>query len=208
MTAFVALGLSRLDLYHSSIALFRNGFFQVISAHTGTGFQTIYPVQFMHDWGSLAVFGVMCAMSLGGCVNSTTGGIKALRLGIVGKAFIGDAKYYVSPESAVFFQKIHHIKDMILSEKQMRAACMIMIAYITTFFIGGVIGMLCGYPFVESFFESISATGNVGLSCGITSPDMPDALKITYIVQMWAGRLEFISVFALIGFMVALIKGR
>lgn len=208
LTAFVALGLSRLDLYHSSVALFRNGFFQTLSAHTGTGFQTIYPIQFIHDWGSLAVFGIICAMSLGGCVNSTTGGIKALRLGIVGKAFINDVKHYVSPESAVFVQKIWHIKDMILSEKQMRAACMVLIAYVSTFFVGGVIGMLCGYPFVEALFESTSATANVGLSCGITSPSMPDALKITYIIQMWAGRLEFISVFALMGFIYALIKGR
>ena len=85
---------------------------------------------------------------------------------------------------------------------------MVMLAFISTFFVGGIIGMICGYPFIESFFESTSATGNVGLSCGITSPFMPDALKITYILQRWAGRLEFISVFALIGFIVAIVKGR
>ncbi len=208
LTAIVVLGLSRLGIYEGAIMMFRKGFFQVVSAHTGTGFQNVYPIQFMHEWGSLALFGVIFAMALGGCANSTTGGIKALRLGIVAKSFISDVKQFVSPESAVFFQKIRHIKDMILSEKQMRSACMIMLAYICTFFIGGIIGMICGYPFIESFFESTSATGNVGLSCGITSPFMPDALKITYIVQMWAGRLEFISVFALIGFVFAMIKGR
>jgi hypothetical protein len=29
-----------------------------------------------------------------------------------------------------------------------------------------------------------------------------------YIFQMWAGRLEFMSVFTLLGFVVAAIKGR
>jgi trk system potassium uptake protein TrkH len=37
---------------------------------------------------------------------------------------------------------------------------------------------------------------------------MPLGLKLTYIVQMWAGRLEFMSVFALIGFFIAAIKGK
>jgi trk system potassium uptake protein TrkH len=37
---------------------------------------------------------------------------------------------------------------------------------------------------------------------------MPVGLKITYIVQMWAGRLEFIAVLALIASVVASIRGR
>jgi trk system potassium uptake protein TrkH len=69
-------------------------------------------------------------------------------------------------------------------------------------------GMFFGYPFLASLFESTSAAANVGLSCGITSIDMPLALKITYIIQMWAGRLEFMSVFTLLGFFIAAIKGR
>jgi trk system potassium uptake protein TrkH len=61
---------------------------------------------------------------------------------------------------------------------------------------------------VYSLFESTSAAANVGLSCGITDVNMPAALKLTYIFEMWAGRLEFMSVFTLIGFLVAAIKGK
>jgi len=68
--------------------------------------------------------------------------------------------------------------------------------------------MFCGYPLLDSLFESTSASANVGLSCGITLPSMSAVLKITYIIQMWAGRLEFMSVFVLIGFLVAMFKGR
>ncbi|MBI5145379.1 MAG: hypothetical protein HZA27_04255, partial [Candidatus Omnitrophica bacterium] len=46
------------------------------------------------------------------------------------------------------------------------------------------------------------------LSCGITNAAMPAALKATYILQMWAGRLEFMSVFTILGVLVAMIKGR
>jgi trk system potassium uptake protein TrkH len=68
--------------------------------------------------------------------------------------------------------------------------------------------MFYGYPFLDSLFESTSAAANVGLSCGITTPGMAAGLKLTYIVQMWAGRLEFMSVFTLIGFFVAAVKGK
>jgi trk system potassium uptake protein TrkH len=68
--------------------------------------------------------------------------------------------------------------------------------------------MFYGYSFLDSLFESTSAAANVGLSCGITTPSMPEGLKLTYIVQMWAGRLEFMSVFTLIGFFIAAIKGK
>ncbi len=206
--SLVALGLTQTNVYTNALGIFRKGFYHLISAHTGTGFQTIYPLEFVRDWGSLSLFGLIVAMGLGGCVSSTTGGIKAMRLGIVFKVFTNDVKQYISPPAAVFFEKIHHIKDTILTDKQMRSALLIMIAYIALFFIGSGIGMVYGYPFMESVFESVSAAANVGLSCGITDPAMPGVLKVTYVLQMWVGRLEFISVFALVGFFYAMVKGK
>ncbi|MBK8808858.1 MAG: hypothetical protein IPO21_20360 [Bacteroidales bacterium] len=35
-------------------------------------------------------------------------------------------------------------------------------------------------------FESSSTLGTVGLSCGITNPEMSPVLEVTYIIQMWA----------------------
>lgn len=205
--SLVALGLSKMHVYPGVVAMFRKGFYQLISAHTGTGYSTIYSSQFISEWGALSLFGIICAMALGGCLSSTTGGIKALRLGIIARAFANDIKQYVSPESSVFVEKIHHIKEVILTDRQIRSACLITIAYIVIYFMGGVIGMVCGYPFLDSFFESVSASANVGLSCGITQASMPLILKIVYVMQMWIGRLEFISVFALIGFVWVLIRG-
>ena len=204
----VAIGLSQTNVYANAFGIFRKGFYHLVSAHTGTGFQTIYSSEFVRDWGSLSLFGLIVAMGLGGCVSSTTGGIKAMRLGIVFKVFTNDVKQYVSPPAAIVFERIHHIKDVILTDKQMRSALLITIAYMALFFMGAGIGMVCGYPFMESVFESVSAAANVGLSCGITDPMMPTVLKITYILQMWVGRLEFISVFALVGFFYAMVKGK
>ena len=203
-----ALGLAQVNIYPQAVALFRKGFYQLISGHSGTGFQTIYAAQFNQDWNHLAIVGVICAMALGGAVCSTTGAIKMLRIGIIFKALIEDVKRIILPERAIVVQKFHHIKEIFLEDKQARSALLITLAYLALYGIGACVGMFFGYSFLDSLFESTSAAANVGLSCGVTMPSMPVALKYTYIIQMWAGRLEFMSIFTLIGFFVAAIKGR
>ena len=203
-----AIGLTKLGVYPKAIMLFRKGFFQLISGHSTTGYMTIYARQFINEWGNFALVGLILAMALGGCICSTAGGIKMLRIGIILKALKEDIKRIILPEKAVMFQKIHHIKDTFLDDKQVRGIFLVTLSYIVLYGIGTFIGMFCGYPLLESLFESTSAAANVGFSCGVTDTSMPAVLKITYIIQMWAGRLEFMSIFTLLGFIVAAIKGK
>ena len=206
--AIVAAGLIPTGTYSEAVMLFRKGFYQLISGHTGTGFMTIYAGQFTNEWSHLALVSVICAMALGGAVCSTTGAIKMLRIGIIFKAFKEDLKRIILPESTLVIEKFHHIKTVFLTDKQVRSALLITLAYLVLYGLGSLVGMFFGYPFLSSLFESTSAAANVGLSCGITTPSMPAALKITYIVQMWIGRLEFMSIFTLIGFLTVAIRGK
>ena len=119
-----------------------------------------------------------------------------------------DIKTLALPEHAIITQKFHHIKTIFLEDRQVRTVLLITVAYITLYALGTLVGLWCGYPVLDSLFESTSAAANVGFSCGITDASMPTILKVTYIIQMWAGRLEFMSVFALLGFFVALFKGK
>jgi trk system potassium uptake protein TrkH len=204
----VVIGLNQVGSYPRALIMFRKGFYQLASAHTTTGYMTIYARQFIDEWGNLAIVGLICAMALGGGACSTAGGIKMLRLGIIAEALKQDVKRIILPERAVVEQRLHHLKEIFLEDKQVRAALLITVSYLVLYGIGTLIGMFYGYPFLDSLFESTSAAANVGLSCGITVPSMAAGLKFTYIVQMWAGRLEFMSVFTLIGFFVAVIKGK
>jgi trk system potassium uptake protein TrkH len=204
----VTIGLNRLGVYSNALILFRKGFFQLISGHTTTGYMTIYAQQFIKEWGDLALTGIILAMALGGSACSTAGGIKMLRVGIIFKALKQDIKTLAVPEHAILTQKFHHIKTVFLEDGQARTVLLITIAYIALYALGTLIGIWCGYPVVDSLFESTSAAANVGFSCGITDAGMPAILKVTYIIQMWAGRLEFMSVFALLGFIVAFFRGK
>lgn len=209
LTFFItAIGLNQFKIYPQAIVLFRKGFFQLISAHTTTGYMTIYAKQFLTEWGGVAMIALICAMALGGSICSTAGGIKMFRMGVIYKALREDMKRLLLPRSAIFIQKFHHIKDVFLNDQQVRSVVLITISYLVLYLIGAIVGMIFGYPLLDSLFESTSAAANVGLSCGITNTNMPAILKIIYIIQMWMGRLEFIAVFALLGFFVALIKGQ
>jgi len=74
----------------------------------------------------------------------------------------------------------------------------VFILYMITYITGGLVGMAYGYSAGDALFESTSAAGGVGLSIGITSPFMPAGMKWLYIIEMWAGRLEFLALMALI----------
>lgn len=204
----VAFGLKLQHTYPAVISFFRKGFYQLISGHTGTGYMTIYARQFINEWGDLALAGIIIAMAIGGSSCSTTGAIKTIRIGVIFKGMLQDIKRIIVPEAAVVVDKFQHIKEFVLEDKQVRSAALITLAYIVLYILGAIVGTCFGYPFLDSLFESTSAAANVGLSCGITQSSMPAFLKITYIFQMWAGRLEFISVFTLIGFLIAVMRGR
>lgn len=210
MLAFflVAAGLQQSGIYPQALNLFRKGGFQLLSGHTTTGYMTIYARQFITDWGNLALAGLIAAMACGGCICSTAGGIKMLRIGIAFHALQQDIKKILLPQRAVFVQKFHHIREVFVNDVQVRSALTIILLYLVLYILGAIVGMFYGYPFLESLFESTSAAANVGLSCGITDVTMPAGMKITYIIQMWAGRLEFVAIVALAGFILAFFEGK
>ncbi|MFC1709727.1 TrkH family potassium uptake protein [Candidatus Omnitrophota bacterium] len=204
----VLIGLSHDKIYDGGSVLFRKGFFHLFSAHTGTGYSTMYAQQFGSMWNPLSIIAIIIAMSLGGCVGSTTGAIKMMRISLIFKAFRAEIKRLMFSDSTVVVEKFHHIKENTIGDKQVKNILMISFAFIALYLFGALIGVFFGYSFTASLFESVSASANVGLSMGITQPSMPALLKITYIFQMWVGRLEFIAVFVLIGFFISWLKGK
>lgn len=202
----VLFGLSRTNLYPDAVSGFRRIVFNVLSAHTTTGLQNVYARQFILEWGDFGIFIMIVVMLIGGSACSTAGGFKGLRVGIVFKGIIMDIKKILTSERNVKVYKYHHIKDHPLDDGVIKASSVIIICYIVLFGIGTLLGVYYGYPLASAAFESASVTGNVGLTIGISTPDMPVAMKLYYIIAMYMGRLEFISVFALIGYTIGGIK--
>ena len=64
--------------------------------------------------------------------------------------------------------------------------------------VGALVGIAHGYDAISSIFESVAMASNGGLSSGIVSRGMPPTLEAVYILEMWAGRLEFVTLLALV----------
>ena len=190
---------------YSPLFVFRKGFYQLISAHTGCGFANMGVTE-LKGLGALPILAIIFAMMIGGGVCSTTGGIKLMRIGLVFKSFVMEIRKWMMPNKAVYKDTYHHLEDTIVEDKKIRNAFVFFGMFLAVYLGGALVGMFLGYPALPSLFESVSATANVGLSLGITSPSMPALLKVTYIIQMWLGRLEFFSVFVSLGFIFSLFK--
>jgi len=206
LTAFAVLKLSQSGVYMDAVSAFRRVVYNVLSAHTTTGFGSIYAQQFAREWGDFGILIMVIAMLIGGSACSTAGGFKGLRVGIVIKGIIADVKKILSPERNIRVEKYHHIKDYVLDDPTVKGAALIIVCYIVLFGITTLLGTFYGYPLAQSAFEAASVSGNVGLTIGVTTVSMPALMKVQYILAMYLGRLEFISVFALFGFVIGGIK--
>jgi trk system potassium uptake protein len=208
LSAVALLGLARFGAYTEAGPLFRTGFFTMLSAHTGTGFSVTPPTLFLTHWGLVAPAAVVGAMALGGMASSTAGGFKAIRVGIAAKGLWQDVRRLLMPESALVVTTYHSQRRHILRDDQIRSAMTVLLLYLLTYIGGGLLGLFYGYEFTASMFESTSATANVGLSVGMVGPELETPLKVVYIAQMWAGRLEFMAAFALFATVIAAARGR
>ncbi|MDP3177179.1 MAG: potassium transporter TrkG, partial [Spirochaetaceae bacterium] len=202
--SIVACGaLARAGVYPGFATLFRKGFYLMASGHTTTGLMNVYARQFALDWGNVALLAMIIAMLLGGSACSTAGGFKALRVGIIWKGLVREARRLLAPSSALVEQRYWYHGERTLEDGILRNASFIVILYCATFAAASLAGTIAGYPFLDSVFESASVTGNVGLSIGVTTAAMSGALKVVYILVMWAGRLEFTAAIALAGLVAA-----
>ncbi|MCX7831845.1 MAG: TrkH family potassium uptake protein [Actinobacteria bacterium] len=206
--AISLVGLISSNTYSTSLTRFRFSLLQISSAVTTTGFSNI-PTQVMFGtWNELAILGVSLAMALGASACSTAGGIKAIRIALDLKGIYHEVRRIINPESSIIYTYYHHIRQQAITDNQVKMAGLITLSYIALYFIGALVGIYYGYPFIASLYESISATANVGLSSGITSPSMPALLKVVFILQMWLGRLEFTALLALFGYLLIILRRR
>lgn len=205
----IAFGLVSAGTYDTATALFRKGFFTLISAVSSTGHQVNAGTTYLTDWGVLAPAAIVGAMAIGGMASSTAGGIKAIRVGLAFKTLVHDIRRILLPESALVVTTYHAGKRRILRDETSRAATTVLLLFTVTYLVGALVGLLYGeFDITATLFESVSVGSNIGLSVGVTSPEMPRALMAVYVIQMWLGRLEYVAVFALVGYLASIVRGR
>jgi trk system potassium uptake protein TrkH len=175
---------------------FRLAAFQVVSIMTTTGYATKDIASGWFGAPSRLIFIVL--MFIGGCVGSTGGGFKVLRIAILTKVIrrelfrlrtpLGSVSTIVVDGEPVRMGEIQRIAGLFFVWAALLAA-------------GGVVtAILSRYGGLESLSGMFSAVNNVG-PCFIPTAELPrlsPAVKIVWIFGMLAGRLEILPALLLL----------
>ena len=207
LTLLVLVGLGVAGTYADAGALTRKGVFTALSAATNTGFSVVSGSTY-DTWGTLAPGAIVAIMILGSMAGSTAGGIKTIRIALIAKSILRDVRKALAPPSSVVVATYRTRTTRILTDEQVRGAVVITLLYLVTAVGGSLLHVFHGTSIEQALFESTSATANVGLSTGAINPGNHWSVKLLTMFQMWAGRLEFLAVFALFGYVVAIVRGR
>ena len=208
MTCVFAASLSATGEFSDLLSMLRRGLFTVISAFSTTGFQNITTNELTTAFSSGAFLVVAILMAVGGSGGSTSGGIKFSRMGIIMKSLVSTIKEALAPDSARVVVAYNHVGRRILSPETVKEAMTVFVLYVVTYAIGTLVGIAHGFDATQAIFESVAMASNGGITSGLSTPGMPATLELFYIFQMWAGRLEFVTLLALVVEIVVSLKPR
>jgi len=173
----------------------RNCLFQVVAIATTTGFATR---DIASDYfPSLAKQAFLILMIVGGCVGSTSGGIKVLRIGVLLKMVGRQIRRAMHGHRAV---NLLTVDGEIIRPEEIRRIAALFFAWVALLaFGGGVTALLSSLGPLEAASGMFSALGNIG-PCYISVEAMTQldpVIKITYLLGMLAGRLEILPILLL-----------
>lgn len=157
-----------------------------ISAQTTTGFTVVD----LAGIGAAPQLLLILSMSVGGSLGSTAGGIKLLRVLVILRVTqLALLRTRLPPHAAVEPE----LREQPLDRRDAERALVVGALFAATVVSSWLVFLLYGYPALDALFEVVSAVATVGLSTGITAPELPGLLKGVLGADMLLGRLEFVA---------------
>lgn len=188
--------VSVIVVFHTGIEkAFRDSLFQVVSVLTTTGFITADYL----EWKNFMIFGIFMLMFTGGCIGSTGGGIKMIRLLVMFKNTRLELKRLIHPMAVV---PVRINKKSIPSDIINNFLAFLLI-YMLLIFSGSMIMSVFNLDFVSALGATAATLGNIGPGLGSVGPvetyaHIPDIGKWVLSFFMLIGRLELFTVLLLL----------
>lgn len=163
-----------------------HGALNALSAQSTAGFSSLNISGI--DAGSKLV--LIFSMALGGCIGSTAGGIKILRLLILMRLLLLLIQRAGMPRNAVAQTRLGGRR---LESDEIQNALSLILVYIVMIVLSWLPFVVMGHNPLDSLFEVVSAISTSGLSSGISAPALHPFLKVVLCVNMLLGRLEIFA---------------
>ncbi|MGE0431609.1 MAG: TrkH family potassium uptake protein [Planctomycetota bacterium] len=174
----------------------RHSLFQVLSLGTCCGYATAD----YDRWPDVARILLVIAMIAGGCVGSTSGGIKQMRLLLLVKAAFAEVRRLPYPHQVVLVRSGgQRVSDRVLVQLLSTVSLYLLMLLVASLL------LMCipGFDFESAFSCAATTAGNVGPGVGSVGPAqnfawIPDAGKLLCCALMLLGRLEIYTVIVLL----------
>ena len=173
---------------------FREGFFQIVSIITCTGYSSADYLL----WPLSSLLLIYLIMFSGGSTGSTSGGIKMARHLFVLKNIRNVFVKLNHPKSVSFVK----INGKIISENTNISVLSFVVLYLFLFLIGTIIVVFTGVDPVTASSSVATCMAAIGPGLGTVGPNgsfanIPELSKVVLSLLMIIGRLEIITVFAI-----------
>ena len=174
---------------------FRTTLFQTVSVITSTGYTT----RNLNDpyYPALAKQTFLLLMFIGGCIGSTSGGFKVLRIGVLWQTLVSELKQLSLPRKAIIPLVI---QKKIILPREIKRICALLFAWIGLVWVGTALTLACtdldGWQAISGMLSAVSNMGPFFFSTEELAA-FPACVKISYIFGMLAGRLEILPIFVL-----------
>lgn len=185
--------LLQYKVYTQGWQAFVDSLFHVISVSTTTGFVTA-------DFGQWPIFVpilIMVVGLIGGCAGSTGGGLKVIRLLIVGRQSAREVNRLIHPSG----EYVLKINEKRVPDKVVDAVWGFVGMYALLFNLFLMVLMYCGLDFISAFGAVVASIANVGPGLGTVFwdfADLNDLAKWVLSFSMLVGRLEIFAVVVLL----------
>ena len=143
---------------------------------------------------SAAKLVLILSMVTGGGVGSTAGGMKLLRVLILIRVIQLAILRVQIPRHGVVQAEL---EGGPWRPAQIEHALLVLLLYPLVIVLSWLPFLAAGYPPLDALFEVVSAVGTVGLSMGITGPELETGLKLLLSLDMLLGRLEILALLVL-----------
>ncbi|MGB3512417.1 MAG: TrkH family potassium uptake protein [Microcoleaceae cyanobacterium] len=185
------------NYFQTKAFLWVESIFQWASALGTCGFNTVD----IKLWSQSSKLLLSLAMIVGGASGSTVGGLKMNRLLYLCKAVVWRfRRISLQPHQMMRYELDNEVITEPEAARKIESAAILGFLWIITLTVGVFILLEVvteDYSLTDVIFEAASALGSVGLSTGITHPNLHWVGKFVLILFMWMGRLEIIPVMVL-----------
>ena len=190
--------LSAISLYAKGISSLsdsiRDSAFHVISFITTTGFTS----ENYNNWPIFSQMILFVLTFVGGCAGSAGGGLKVIRIAVMGKVGNNAITKRIHPNAVT---KIKVGNDS-YNEETVLSICGFVGMYFITIFIGSLVISLTGQDLLTCFSSVALCIGNIGIGLGGIGTNMsfsifPNWTMWVFSFLMLVGRLELFTVYAL-----------